>query len=131
MYLEIGLILLGAALLLLVLFCIPILLKVWRAANDVTLTLQNLNERLPGILKNLEEISANINHSTTAINDQVQKYSFTAQRFNQVMNGLAGGVEALSPLAMRTPMIRKLIDAVALVKGARVFWHVLTGGKKE
>ncbi len=57
MYLEIGLIIFGIALLLLVLFCIPILLKLWRAASDVTVTLQALNERLPAILKNMEEIS--------------------------------------------------------------------------
>jgi hypothetical protein len=39
MYLEIGLIIFGLALLLLVLFSIPILLKLWRAASDVTVTL--------------------------------------------------------------------------------------------
>jgi uncharacterized protein YoxC len=127
MYLEIGLILFGVALLLLVAFCIPILLKLWRAASDVTVTLQALNERLPVILKNMEEIAVNINQSTSAINDQVRKYAETSQRLQVVMHQLVSGVEWLSPLAVRTPVFRKITEAIALVKGARVFLKVLMG----
>jgi len=127
MYLEIGLIFFGAALLLLVLFCIPILLKLWRAASDVTLTLQALNERLPGILKNMEEIATNINQSTTAINSEVQRYSATAQRFHAVMNEVVTGIELISPIALRSPLFRKMTELIPVVKGVRVFLNVLTG----
>jgi uncharacterized protein YoxC len=130
MYLEIGLIVFGIALLLLVLFCIPILLKLWRAASDVTVTLQALNERLPVILKNMEEISTNINHSTSAINSEVQKYAAVSQRLQTVMSDLVGGIELISPLAMRSPVFRKVTDAVAMAKGVRVFLNVLTGKQK-
>jgi len=130
MYLEIGLIILGLALLLLVLFCIPILLKLWRAASDVTVTLQVLNERLPVILKNMEEISTNINQSTSAISSEVQKYAAVSQRFQKIMSDLVGGIELLSPLAMRSPVFRKVSDAIAVAKGVRVFFNVLTGREK-
>ncbi|PKN20372.1 MAG: hypothetical protein CVU71_00845 [Deltaproteobacteria bacterium HGW-Deltaproteobacteria-6] len=130
MYLEIGLIIFGIALLLLVLFCVPILLKLWRAASDVTITLQTLNERLPAILKNMEEISANINNSTTAINSEVQKYAATSERLRTVMSDLVGGIELISPLAMRSPVFRKVTDAIAMAKGVRVFLNVLTGRQK-
>lgn len=127
MYLEIGLIFFGAALALLILFCVPLLLKLWRAANDVTITLRVLNERLPVILKNMEEISANINQSTTSINDQVQKYTETSERVRTVMDQLASGMEWVSPLAMRSPAFQKITEAIALAKGARAFLNVLRG----
>lgn len=130
MNLEIGLIIFGMALLLLVLFCIPILLKLWRAASDVTVTLQALNERLPAILKNMEEISTNINHSTTAINNEVQKYTATSQRLQAVMSDLVGGIELVSQLARRSPVFAKVTDALAVAKGVRVFLDVLTGKQK-
>lgn len=130
MYLEIGLIIFGIALLLLVLFCIPILLKLWRAASDVTVTLQALNERLPAILKNMEEISANINHSTTAINGEVQKYTATAERFHVVMNEVVSGIEWVSPLALKSPVFRKMTELIPVVKGIRVFLNVLTGRQR-
>jgi len=130
MYLEIGLIILGIALLLLVLFCIPILLKLWRAASDVTVTLQALNERLPAILKNMEDISTNINHSTTAINNEVQNYTATSRRLRTVMSDLVGGIELISSLAMRSPVFRRVTDAIAMAKGVRVFLNVLTGRQK-
>ncbi len=130
MYLEIGLIIFGVTLLLLVLFCIPILLKLWRAASDVTVTLQALNERLPAILKNMEEISANINDSTTSINREVQKYSATANRFHVVMTDVVGGMELITPLIINSPIFRKMADIMAVTKGVRVFLNVLTGKQK-
>lgn len=130
MYLELGLIIFGIALMLLVLFCIPILLKLWRAASDVTVTLQTLNERLPAILKNMEEISTNINDSTTAINDEVQKYTATAARFQVVMNDVVGGMELITPLVINSPVFRKITDIIAVTKGVRVFLNVLTGKQR-
>ncbi len=127
---ETGLILIGVALLLLVIFSIPILWKLWRAANDVTVTLQSLNERLPAILKNMEDISTNINASTTAINGQVEKYSATAERFHVVMNEVAGGIETISPLILRSPLFQKISALMPVVKGVSVFLDVLTGKQK-
>lgn len=130
MSLEIGLIMFGLALLLLVLFSIPILLKLWRAVSDVTVTLQVLNERLPAILKNMEEISTNVNNSTTAINEQVQKYADMSQRVQLVMNEVVSGLEMISPLVLQSPFFRKMTNLIALSKGVRVFFDVLTGKQK-
>jgi len=127
---ETGLIVIGVALLLLVVFSIPILLKLWRAANDVTVTLQALNERLPAILKNMEEISANINQSTTAINQSVQDYAVTVRRLHEVMGTVANGLEIFSPLALRMPLFRTVASVIPLVKGFSVFLNVLTGKQK-
>ncbi|MRR16483.1 MAG: DUF948 domain-containing protein [Deltaproteobacteria bacterium] len=127
MSLEVGLIIFGGALLLLVVFCVPILLKLWRAASDVTITLQALNERLPVILKNMEEISTNINHSTTAINNEVQKYAAISDHVRTVMDDVVKGVELITPFAVKSPLFLKLTEVIALVKGIKVFLSVLTG----
>lgn len=127
MYLEIGLMIFGIALLLLVLFCIPILLKLWRAASDVAISLEALNQRLPLILKNMEEISTNMNNSIAAINEEVQKYKDASARFHTVMDNVVSGIEFLSPCAIRLPIFRKMTDAIAMIKGVRVFINVLTG----
>ena len=67
MNLDVGLMILGVAVLLLVIFCIPVLVNLWRAVQNVAVTLETLNANLPAILKNLEEISTNINNSTSAV----------------------------------------------------------------
>jgi len=36
---------------LLIIFCIPILIQIWRVSKDMTVTLQTLNQSLPSILK--------------------------------------------------------------------------------
>jgi uncharacterized protein YoxC len=130
MYPEISLLIFGVALLLLVLFCIPILLKLWRAVSDVTVTLQALNGRLPAILKNMEEISTNINNSTTAINGEVQKCAAMADRLHAVMSDVVSGIELISPRALKSPLFRKMTELMAVVKGIRVFVNVLTGKRK-
>ena len=130
MYLETGLTILGIAILLLVLFCIPVLLKLWRITSDLTMTVQSLNERLPAILKNLEDISTNINLSTTVINSEVQKYAATAERFHTVMNQVVNVIEWVSPFALRSHFIRKTTGLIPVVKGVMAFLKVLTGGQR-
>ncbi|MBP1711558.1 MAG: putative rane protein [Deltaproteobacteria bacterium] len=130
MYLEIGLIIIGIAVLLLVLFCIPVLLKLGQAVNDINITLQTLNERLPLILKNMEEISTNINQSTTAINCEVQRVAFTAQRLHTVMNDVVVGIEAFSPLALKYHVFRKATWIIPVIKGVNAFIRVLSGKEK-
>ncbi|MDD4355777.1 MAG: DUF948 domain-containing protein [Smithellaceae bacterium] len=127
MYLEISLIIIGIAVLLLVLFCIPVLLKLRQAVNDINITLQTLNERLPLILKNMEEISTNINQSTTAINAQVQSYALTSSRINLMMNEAVSKIEMVAPLALQSSLVRKISAFIPVLKGASAFFRVLSG----
>jgi uncharacterized protein YoxC len=130
MYVEIGLTIFGVALFLLVLFTLPILWKTWRAVNDITITLEALNQRLPGILKNMEEISANINNSTSAVNDKIQKYSATAERLHNVLADFVYGIELISPSAIRSPFYKKITEVIAVAKGVRVFLNVILGKER-
>jgi len=122
---EVGLLLLGLALLLLVLFSLSVLWKIWRAVNDLTITLDALNKHLPGILKNLEEISTSINNSTAAINIEINKYSTTANRLHKVIDNLVSGLEIVVPFAGKSPLIQKITQLSAVIKGVRVLLEVL------
>ncbi len=59
-------------------FSIPFLLQIWRTTKSITETLHMLNQSLPGILRNLEEITANINKATHAVNEQIDGLSVVA-----------------------------------------------------
>jgi len=130
MNLETGLIIIGIAILLLVLFCIPVLLKLRQAVIDINITLQTLNERLPLILKNMEEISTNINQSTTAINTQVQSYALTSSRINFMMNEAVSKIEMVAPLALYSPLVRKILSVIPILKGVSAFFRVLSSKEK-
>ena len=130
MNLETGLIIIGVAILLLVLFCIPVLLKLRQAVNDINITLQTLNERLPLILKNMEEISTNINQATTAVNAQVRSYALTSSRINFMMNEAVTKIEMMAPLALYSPLVQKISSVIPVLKGVSAFFRVLSGKEK-
>jgi uncharacterized protein YoxC len=72
MFLEISVAILSIVFLLIAVLSVPFLLQIWRTAKGITTTLHMLNESLPGILKNLEEITTNINKATHTVNEQIE-----------------------------------------------------------
>ncbi len=125
MYLEICLIIFGLAILVLVIFCIPVLMQLWRTAKDVAVTLETLNQSLPVILKNLEDITRNINSSTSAIDQEVQNITGTIDRFQLVMKSIVDNIQSIAPVAMKLPIIQTVKNIAAIAKGIRAFLDVL------
>jgi uncharacterized protein YoxC len=124
MYLEICLIIFGIAILVLVIFCIPVLTQLWRATKDVAVTLETLNQNLPMILKNLEEITANINSSTSAVNQEVQNITGTIDRFQLVIKDIVDDIQSITPKVANFPVFQAAKNVVAVAKGIRVFLDV-------
>ena len=125
MYLEIALVILIIILILLVIFCIPILLQIWRTSKDLAMTLQTLNQSLPTILKNMEEITTNINSSTAALNRRIQNFSNAADRSQLIISDIIDNIQYFAPIAMKLPILQKIKNVVAVIKGIRVFIEVL------
>ena len=125
MYLEIFLIVSAIAIILLLIFCIPVLIQIWRTTRDVAVTLETINRDLPTILKNLEDITANISSSIAAVNREVQNFSGTIGRFQLVIKGIVDDIQHITPLAMNSPLVQTIKNVVAVVKGIRVFLEVL------
>jgi uncharacterized protein YoxC len=128
--LEIGLIILVIILILLIIFCIPILLQIWRVSKDLTITLQAMNQSLPVILKNMEEITANVNNSTSLINKRIQNSSDTTNRSRLIINDVIDNIQYFAPLAMRLPVFSSFKNIIAIVKGISVFIDVLLKKQK-
>jgi len=124
MYLEISLIIFGIVIIALIIFCIPILIQLWRTIKDAAATLETLNQSLPAILKNLEEITANINNSTAAVNREVQNIAGAIDRFQFVVKNVVHSIENIAPKTMNLPVFQTARNVYAVAKGVRAFLHV-------
>jgi len=122
---EIILIILSVVFLLFAVFSIPFLIQIWRTAKGMAETLQHLNHGLPVIMKNLEEITTNINRTTTAVQRQVAELSLTLRRIQGIV-GVFLGLEEVLRRRMSFPFARTVMTFLAVVKGVRAFVGVLT-----
>ena len=121
MNLQIGLVILGIAFLLLIIFCIPVLLQIRKVAKDVNVTLEALNQRLPYILKNIEEITTNVNSSTTAINREIQNFTDTAEKVNLVAKNVVDELQGMAPVVIKSSVFQTIKNVIAVVNGIRAF----------
>jgi len=128
MYLEISVVVLSVVFLLIVALSIPFLIQIWRTAKSITITLHMLNQSLPGILKNLEEISTNINKATYTVNNQIEGLT-------HVVGRIQGTVEIFLDLEQElragliSPFFRTLKTVSAVLKGTRVFLDVFRSSR--
>ncbi len=130
---NLGIFLIGlsVAVLLVVGFSIPFFLQLWRTAKSMSLTLRLLNSSLPGILKNLEEITANVNRTTTIVTREVEELSLTIRKVQGTLSLLVG-VEEIVRRNLHLAFAHKVRTSIAVVKGARVFLdHLLSKRRRE
>ena len=131
MYLEIALVILVIILILLLIFCISILLQIWRTSKDISKTLQTLNQSFPLILKNLEEITTNVNSSSALINKKIQSFAGSSNLSNLLMSDIINNIQYWAPIALKLPIFRIIRNVVAAAKGMRVFVEVLLNKEKD
>jgi uncharacterized protein YoxC len=124
MYLEISLVVLSILFLLIAALLIPFLIQIWRTAKSITITLHMLNQSLPGILRNLEEITANINRATDTVNNHVEGLSRVVGRIQNTTENYLD-LERELRTGLITPFFIKMRTLSAALKGIRVFLDVL------
>lgn len=130
MFLEISVAILSIVFLLIAVLSIPFLLQIWRTAKGITTTLNMLNESLPGILKNLEEITANINKATHTVNEQIEGLSLVARRIQGLMS-IVLDVENILRAAVRLPVFKTLRNALAVATGVKAFMKVFFSSRRS
>ncbi|MEI8172140.1 MAG: DUF948 domain-containing protein [Deltaproteobacteria bacterium] len=128
MYLEISVVILSVVFLLIAALSIPLLIQIWRTAKSITATLNLLNQSLPGILKNLDEITANINKATYAANNQIESISLVVRRVQGVLE-LFLDFEQILRESLRLPLFKTIKTATAALKGVRVFLDVFRSSR--
>lgn len=130
MHLEIALLILVSVLIVLVIFCIPVLLQIWRVTKNMEITLQTLNQSFPAILKNIEEITANINSSTATVNQRIQNFANASNRSSLLISDIINNLQYFTPIALKLPIFRIIRNVIAVAKGMRVFMDVLLNKEK-
>ena len=95
----------------------------------MTNTLHMLNESLPGILKNLEEITTNINRATHTVNEQIEGFSLVARRIQGLL-GIVSDIENILHVGARLPILRSVRNAFAVLTGAKVFLKVFLSSRR-
>jgi uncharacterized protein YoxC len=123
MFLEISVAILSIVFLLIAVLSIPFLLQIWRTAKGITTTLDMLNVSLPGILRNLEEITTNINKATHTVNEQIEGLSHVARRIQGLMS-IVLNVENILCAGVRLPVFKTLRNALAVATGVKAFMKV-------
>ena len=125
--LDIILIILSVASMAFVLFaglCIPSLLQILRTAKSMEMTLQIFNNNLPGIMKNLEEITNSINRTSFIVCRQVEDLSLTVSKIQGTLR-LVVGMEEILRRSFYLPFAEKVRTGTAIAKGVRVFLYYL------
>jgi uncharacterized protein YoxC len=123
---EIFLIALSVAVLLIAVFSIPFFLQLLRTVKSLDLTLHLLNQNLPGILKNLEEITTNANRATAIVTREVEDLSLTIRKLQGTL-GLLVSIEEIVRRNIHLTFAHKVRTSMAVAKGARVFLdHLLS-----
>jgi uncharacterized protein YoxC len=130
MLLEISVVILSIVFLLIVALSIPFLLQIWRTAKSITETLHMLDKNLPGILRNLEEITTNINKATHTVNEHMEGLSLVAKRVQGFL-GIIMDIESLLRAGIGLPVLRMLRNAIAVVTGVKVFLKVLLSSRES
>ncbi|HET6461552.1 MAG TPA: DUF948 domain-containing protein [Syntrophales bacterium] len=130
MLLEISVVVLSIAFLIIALLSIPFLLQIWRTAKSMAETLHMLNESLPHILKNLDEITTNINKATRTANEQIEGLAVVARRVQGLLGMVADVENIFHVFGTRVPVVRRMRNALAILTGVKVFLKVFLSSPK-
>jgi len=131
MNLDTALLILVCILIILIVCCIPVLVQIWRLSKDISLTLKTFNQSFPLILKNLEEITTNVNSSTSVINKKIQNFAGSSNKPGLLINDVINNLQYFAPIALKLPIFRIVRNVVAVAKGMRVFVDVLFNKEKS
>jgi uncharacterized protein YoxC len=129
MFLEISVVILSVVFLLIAVLSVPFHLQTWRTAKSMATTLQMLNESLPGILKNLEEITTNINRATHTVNERIEGLSLVAHRVQGLL-GMVLDIGNVLQARTRLPVFKTVRNAFAVLTGVKVFLKVFLSSRR-
>ncbi len=129
MFLEISVFILSIVFLLIAVLSVPFHLQIWRTAKTIATTLEMINESLPGILKNLEEITTNVNRATHTVNEQIEGLSLVARRIQGLL-GLVSDIENVLHVGARLPVFKTVRNACAVLTGMKVFLKVFLSSRR-
>ena len=127
--LETSFIILSMVFLVLVVFSAPLFWQMWRAAKNMTTALETLNQSLPEILKNLEDISKNISSTTIMINKEVEGIAVLGSKIRAILE-IGETVERILRRGIKPPLLETYKTLRGVLKGVQVFFDVLSSRRQ-
>ena len=121
--LDINVAVLSIVFLLIAVLCISSLKEFWRTAKSITATLHMLNESLPGTLRNLEEITTNINMATLTVKNHIEDLTPAVRGIQRILEMFLE-LEHIVGVGIRHPFFKTVNTITAVVKGGRAFLDV-------
>ncbi|MHB8090386.1 MAG: DUF948 domain-containing protein [Syntrophales bacterium] len=103
------------------------LIQIRKTSLSVAETLDSVNQSLPVIMKNLEEITTRMNKVTNTVERRVDDFSSTFEKINGAMNFYLGK-EQLFRQQVGIPVANVFRTYGAVVKGISVFLDYLKTG---
>ncbi|MCL2669456.1 MAG: DUF948 domain-containing protein [Syntrophaceae bacterium] len=125
---SVAVIVLIAALVLLVVVMIPCVIQIWRSAKEAARTLALLNKRLPGIMGDLEEITAQTKGAALTVGRRVEELSLALERVRGIV-AFMGGLETLLRIGFRGPAESSRRGSRAIIRGVSAFLVTLLSGR--
>lgn len=109
---------------------IPFLLQLKKTLNNINITLMTLNQHLPGILSNVDQITTNVRGITGNVDKQVEGFVIPVLKIQTLLLNLIIGVENTLPKMMKLPLFKAARNFAALKKGINVFFDTLVQKNK-
>jgi len=103
---------------------LPLLYQLWRTAEQLTIALRTLNARLPFILKNVEDITGNLNETTTNVNARVAEVSSALQRVHGFLSSFQSVNHVVRSRQVKPLWLLKK-NAGPVLQGVKTFFRVL------
>ncbi len=118
------------ALVVVLVYAVFLLVQIRRTTKSLAETIDSLNQRLPLILKNLEEITTNALQVTNTVEKQVENLAMTMERINGSVNFYLEK-EELFRRQVGIPVANAFRTYSAFIKGIRVFLDSLKSGSSS
>ena len=114
--LEISFIILSVAFLLLASAMAAILFRIWKVMERLLPIIEQLNQALPMILKNIQDTTINVKHASSLVCFQLDKLS-------ALMNQLRGwsDIASIARSSMKLNIFSRGTNAAALTRGLSAF----------
>jgi uncharacterized protein YoxC len=127
MLLEIGVLVVGIALLVFIVFAIPSLLQIWRTARSIEMTTEILNRDLPAILGNINRITDDVSDTTTRVRNEITQLSSAGDKVADMVDQLSG-VESQLKHSVIEPLSDMLTTLAASTRALNAFIRTLRSG---
>lgn len=124
MIIEISVLVASISVLALVLFLIPSIIQLRKSARRIEEVSGHLNQQLPEILKNVNQISSNLNFILSSGRQQAEKLGEAASSIKIMVDDIVD-FETKLRHRVEDPLIETLTTITAITKAVRAFLAIL------